>query len=78
MVDNVNHPSHYKSGKHECIDVLVETQGIEAVKMFCICNAFKYLYRHNAKNGMEDIKKAKWYLEKYLNLVEESENGYCE
>lgn len=65
--DNVNHPAHY-AGKFECIEVMIETQGVEAVKAFCLCNAFKYLYRHNGKNGVEDIKKAKWYIEKYLEL----------
>lgn len=70
MSDNVNHPSHYETGKYECIDVMIETQGIEAVKNFCICNAFKYLYRHDNKNGVEDVRKAKWYLDKYLELVE--------
>lgn len=67
-VDNVNHPSHYETGRFECIDVMIETQGVEAVKDFCLCNAFKYLYRHNGKNGVEDIKKAKWYIDKYLEL----------
>ena len=66
--DNVNHPSHYETGKFECIDVMLETQGVEAVKNFCLCNAFKYLYRHNGKNGVEDIKKARWYIDKYLEL----------
>lgn len=66
--DMVNHPSHYETGKFECIDVMIETQGVEAVKHFCICNAFKYLYRHNNKNGAEDIKKAIWYLNKYVEL----------
>lgn len=70
MSDNVNHPSHYETGKYECIDVMIETQGIEAVKNFCICNAFKYLYRHENKNGVEDVRKAKWYLDKYLELVD--------
>lgn len=70
MPDNVNHPSHYETGKYECIDVMIETQGIEAVKNFCICNAFKYLYRQENKNGVEDVRKAKWYLDKYLELVE--------
>ena len=68
MNDNVNHPSHYETGKFECIDVMIETQGIEAVKAFCICNAFKYLYRAQRKNGLEDYKKAKWYIEKYIEL----------
>ena len=69
--DNVNHPAHYDTGKFESIDVMVETQGIDAVKNFCICNAFKYIYRHRHKNGLEDIKKAIWYLNKYVELSEE-------
>ena len=68
--DNVNHPSHYETGNFECIDVMIETQGKEAVMDFCVCNAFKYIYRHNNKNGIEDIKKAKWYLDKYIELSE--------
>lgn len=69
-MDNVNHPAHYNTGKYESIDVMVETQGINAVKDFCICNAFKYIYRHRFKNGTEDIKKAIWYLNKYVELNE--------
>lgn len=69
--DMVNHPGHYESGKFECIDVMLETQGPDAVAGFCICNAFKYLYRHNRKNGIEDVKKAQWYINKYLEIVEE-------
>jgi hypothetical protein len=68
--DNVNHPTHYETGKFECIDVMIETQGIEAVKHFCMCNAFKYIYRHGNKNGIEDVKKAIWYLNKYIELTE--------
>lgn len=66
--DNVNHPGHYETGKFECIDVMVETQGVDAVKNFCLCNAFKYIYRTRRKNGIEDVKKAIWYLEKYVEL----------
>jgi hypothetical protein len=68
MTDFVNHPPQYNTGKFESIDVMVETQGVEAVKDFCVCNAFKYIYRHKNKNGLEDIKKAIWYLNKYVEL----------
>ncbi|MEI3223940.1 MAG: DUF3310 domain-containing protein [Gemmiger sp.] len=34
------------------------------------CNAFKYLYRAKRKNGLEDMKKAVWYLNKYIELKE--------
>lgn len=72
--DNVNHPNHYETGKYECIDVMIETQGIDAVKDFCICNAFKYIYRHKNKNGIEDVKKAIRYLNKYVELSERTED----
>ena len=72
--DNVNRPAHYNTGKYESIDVMIETQGVDAVKNFCICNAFKYIYRHKFKNGLEDIKKAIWYLNKYVELEESNES----
>ena len=68
--DNVEHPSHYTNASIECIDAMEETQGKDAVISFCVCNAFKYLWRHNLKNGTEDIKKANWYLNKAVELME--------
>lgn len=73
--DIVNHPGHYETGKFECIKVMQEALGVDAVKDFCVCNAFKYLYRHKRKNGLEDIKKAKWYIDKLLELSKEESNG---
>lgn len=67
--DNVRHPAHYETGKFECIKVMEEALGSEAVKGFCLCNAFKYIYRHNRKNGDEDIEKAIWYLNHYMEIV---------
>ena len=69
--DNVNHPAHYQ-GAHECIEVMQAMFGIEAVKAFCRCNAFKYRFRADRKNGTEDIKKAEWY-EDYLIKLCDSE-----
>ncbi len=67
--DPVNHPAHYCTGKYECIEVMLETQGVEAVMDFCLCNAFKYLFRHKRKNGIQDIEKSIWYLSKYVELA---------
>lgn len=64
----VQHPQHYNQGKYECIDVMVENFGKEAVKHFCLLNAFKYVWRSDYKNGTQDIKKAMWYLDKYVEL----------
>lgn len=68
-VDNVNHPSHY-TGKYECIDVMQDVFGNEATDNFCLCNAFKYIWRARKKNGLEDVKKAVWYLNKYIEEAE--------
>ena len=72
--DVVSRPAHYAKTSIECIDAMVETQGVEAVKAFCVCNAFKYLWRHNEKNGDEDIKKASWYLNKAVELMGRSQH----
>lgn len=77
MEDNINHPKHYELDKIECIDAMEMTQGRGAVMSFCLCNAFKYLWRHGRKNGLEDIKKARWYLDKYIELAEKEENPVC-
>ena len=64
----VNHPDHYNQGGIECIDAMVQCFGKEAVQNFCIINSFKYIWRCNSKNGLEDVKKASWYINKYLEL----------
>jgi hypothetical protein len=71
-VDMVNRPPHYTYGKYECIDVMVENFGKEAVQHFCLLNAFKYVWRMNHKNGIEDCRKAWWYLDKYIELEGET------
>lgn len=70
--DIINHPSHYQTGKYDCIEVMEEALGKEAVKDFCLCNAFKYIYRHKRKNGLEDIKKAQYYINKYVEMEEKA------
>lgn len=65
--DNVNHPAHYQ-GKNECINVMIAMFGVEAVKHFCMCNAYKYRFRAGMKNGAEDIEKAEWYESKLIEL----------
>lgn len=71
MTDNVNHPSHYTQGGVECIDAItaatVNKTGIEAV---CTANVIKYLWRYEAKNGLEDVKKAQWYLNRLIAELE--------
>ena len=68
----VEHPSHYAGDKYECIEVMREIFGDEVVKAFCLCNSFKYIWRCMKKhdNAVTDLKKAKFYLEKYIELEE--------
>ena len=66
--EEINHPDRYAGGKFECIDVMLDVFGADAVKHFCILNAFKYIWRAEKKNGVEDIKKAVWYLNKFIEL----------
>ncbi|GMV19037.1 MAG: hypothetical protein AMXMBFR56_72610 [Polyangiaceae bacterium] len=69
--DAVHHPPHYTQGKVECIDALeaatVDLLGVEAV---CTAAAIKYLWRWKRKNGAEDLKKARWYIERLLAHLE--------
>jgi hypothetical protein len=67
--DPIN-PDHYKQGGIECIIALeaatVNKTGIEAV---CTANVIKYLWRYESKNGLEDVKKAQWYLEQLIEKL---------
>ena len=66
--DNVNSPSHYQ-GKVECIDCIESaTDGLNGIESFWTVNAIKYLYRWKKKNGIEDLKKAKWYIDKIISI----------
>lgn len=66
--DVVNHPNHYNANAMECIDEMVLVFGKQAVINFCKCNAWKYRYRSEHKNGSEDLKKADWYIAKIKEL----------
>lgn len=63
----INHPVHYTHGKVECIDAIesatCDLTGIEAV---CTANIIKYVWRWKLKNGVEDLEKASWYLNKLI------------
>lgn len=73
--DLVNHPSHYcKPGQLECIEKMEVAFGIEAVKRFCLLNAFKYVERCQDKgNFHQDIEKAIWYLKRLASYINDEE-----
>jgi hypothetical protein len=57
--DNVNSPVHYKHLGVECITMTEHMS-------FCLGNVVKYVYRCNLKGGVEDLKKARWYLDREI------------
>ena len=65
--DNVNHPSHYTQGAIECIDAIKEaTKGLFGIEAVCTANIIKYVWRWKFKNGVEDLRKAEWYLQRLI------------
>lgn len=69
MGNNAVRPKHYhRAGRKECIVEMIDVFGVEKVRAFCLLNTYKYRYRHEMKNGQEDLDKAVWYQNKYLEL----------
>lgn len=67
--DNVNHPSHYTYGGIECIDAIdAVTHDLSGMDAVCTGQVMKYIWRWRHKNGVEDLKKARWYLDKLISL----------
>ncbi len=62
--DPVNSPSHYGTGKIECIDYIEDFLSTEEYIGYLRGNIAKYLHRWRYKNGIEDLKKASWYLDR--------------
>jgi hypothetical protein len=69
MSEKVNQPAHYQSALIEVIDII---DGFHLD--FYEGNVLKYLLRHNRKDGIYDLKKAKWYLDRLIKMKEERAN----
>ena len=69
MTDNVNRPAHYNQGNVQCLDAIASAViGKSAYSSYLVGNIIKYVWRYNFKNGVEDLKKARYYLDR---LIEE-------
>jgi hypothetical protein len=70
--DNVNHPQHYQSKSGlETIDVIEAfTEDLVGGEATNTGNVLKYMCRWKSKNGLEDLKKARWYLDRLIGIVE--------
>ena len=74
ILDNVEHPSHYCRGGIECIDAIEASLGKDEFTGFLRGNIIKYIWRYKDKNGLEDLKKAQWYLNKLIEVVKNGNN----
>jgi hypothetical protein len=69
--DNVNRPSHYTAGKIECIDAMESAvTGLEGMEAVLTAQIIKYIWRWKKKNGVEDLRKAEWYLKRLIAIKE--------
>jgi len=73
--DMVNHPPHYKKGGVEVIDVIEAGIGDQGFVGYLLGNIMKYLLRFPHKGKpVEDLKKARWYLDKLISVVSKQQN----
>ncbi len=69
--DMVNSPPHYNKAGIECIDAIRAATG-DGYEYYLQGNIMKYLWRYRYKNGIEDLQKAQWYLDKLVEECNES------
>lgn len=68
--DPVDKPSHYANKEIEVIDYIQDTLSDEEFEGYCMGNVIKYVSRYKHKNGVEDLKKARYYLNKVIDEYE--------
>jgi hypothetical protein len=66
--DDINHPSHYTQGQIETIDFIIDKLNRDQFEGYVIGNVFKYCSRYKLKGGYQDLKKARWYLDKLIEM----------
>lgn len=69
--DMVNHPVHYNKAGIETIDA-IEAATTDGFKYYLQGNILKYIWRYEYKNGVEDLKKAQWYLKKLIEVYDDN------
>lgn len=74
-VDMVNHPPHYTQGGIECINAIAAAvTGLTGMEAVCTGNIIRYIWRWKHKNGLEDVKKCRWFIDKLIAELEEQPN----
>ena len=71
MTDPVNAPAHYQSPNGvECIDAIKAAMTTEEFFGYLRGNCIKYIWRYRQKNGLEDLRKAEWYIRRLISDFE--------
>ncbi len=70
-MDVVNNPTHYQ-GEIECIECIKASMTYEEFKGYLRGNVFKYLWRYNRKNGLQDLEKSQWYLNRLHKEIKQN------
>lgn len=70
MTDVVNNPVHYNVGGIEAIEAIMAATN-EQAEGYLQGNIMKYIWRYRYKNGLEDLQKAQWYLNKLIEVYKE-------
>ena len=68
-IDLVNSPPHYNQQKVEWIDA-IQSATDDGYEFYIQGNILKYIWRYRFKNGVEDLQKAQWYLNKLIEVKE--------
>lgn len=69
--DKVNHPKHYTQGGIECKEAIAAAvTGLNGFEAYATGNILKYMWRWKYKNGIEDLKKAKQYIDFLIDKLE--------
>ena len=70
--DPVNKPAHYNQGGIECISAIQASMTDDQFAAYCKGNIMKYLWRYEQKNQEQDLRKAEWYLQRLIKVVEKN------
>mgnify|MGYP003134633007 CR=1 FL=1 len=70
-LDMVNNPPHYNQHGIECVDA-IQAATNDGFHHYLQGNIIKYIWRYKYKNGKQDLQKAAWYLEKLIEIYDES------
>lgn len=75
MSDVVNKPEHYRQGGLECIEAIEASMSREEFQGYLKGNIEKYVWRYRYKNGVQDLHKARWYLDRLILALENQNCG---